>query len=109
MEEAGLLSEMDLCLTRKSPPHTETVPQFNCASSSSVFITFAAREADTRESTQRECERREEDKEQGDCCLPNCNKGYLFLSVLKKEQRFLSVGVIYGTPKALPVRRGFQN
>lgn len=109
MEEAGLLSETDLCLTWKSPPHAETVPQFSRASSSSVFIMFAAREADTRESTWREWERREEDKEQGDCCLPNCNKGYLFLSVLKKEQSLLSVGVIYGTPKALPVRRGFQN
>lgn len=69
----------------------------------------AAREADTRKSTQSKRERREEDEEQGDCCLPSSNKGYLFLSALKKEQRFLSVEVIYGTRKALPVRRGFQN
>lgn len=49
MEEAGLLSEVDLGVPWESPP--QTVPQLNGASPSSAFLMFAAWEADTRDST----------------------------------------------------------
>jgi hypothetical protein len=48
-----------------------------------------------------------EDMEQGHYCLPHYYKGYFFLSAFKKDKGVLSVkGVIYGTPKALPIRKG---
>lgn len=90
----------------ESPPHAETVPQFSRASSSSVFIMFAAREVDTRESTWSEWERERKIRNKATAVYPTITR-LPFLIIQRKNKAFFSGSYLY--TRALPVRRGFQN